>query len=71
MKNRIFYDGPQRTMSQSEYEAQIDKPCFFCGADHMLKFFLEDIRKVVCFDCVGTKEVEEFEKMVKRNAKKK
>ena len=49
--------------SEEDIDKALEKPCFFCGSDNKLVFFLNEIKKTTCIACVGSDEVEQFYKL--------
>lgn len=52
-------------------EVDESQPCFYCGEDNAFSFYIATVKKVVCFNCVGKKEVDESLKNLERRANRK
>lgn len=59
-----------RTIKQKEsIEAKLEKPCFFCGNDEVLRVYVRAVNKAVCILCEDSEEVKQFTEMKEKQGK--
>jgi hypothetical protein len=53
----------KQAYSEEEIDKALEQPCYFCGSDSKFVFWLSEINKTTCIECVDSDEVEQFYEM--------